>query len=308
MTILITILLKLIPLYLMILLGFIGARVLKAQKETIARLLIYIISPAVIFYGACTAEISVAHLSLPVLFFCLSCLMAILFFFIGSMVLEKGSTKNILAFAAGTGNTGYFGLPLISAVLGDQAFSLAVLSLLGFVLFENTMGFYLTAKGHNTGRASILKVIKLPTIYAFLIGIILNILDIHPGEIALTTMNHFKGAYTLLGMMIIGMGLAAVKIRNIDYLFISLAFLAKFVFWPVLILGIIAIDKSVLHWYSPAIHNVLIVMAIVPMAANTVAVAAELKVHPDKAALAVLLSTLFALFYIPVMTVLFIGK
>jgi malate permease and related proteins len=47
-------------------------------------------------------------------------------------------------------------------------------------------------------------------------------------------------------------------------------------------------------------------MAIVPLAANTVALATELKVHPERAAIAVLLSTLFALFYIPFMAYIFI--
>jgi len=39
--------------------------------------------------------------------------------------------------------------------------------------------------------------------------------------------------------------------------------------------------------------------SIFPIAANKVAFATELKVHPEKAALTVFLSTLFALFYIP---------
>jgi len=290
----------------MILLGFIGAKVLKVQKETIAKLLIYIIAPAVIFYGTYTAEINFANLSLPVLFFCLASAMALFFLMIGNIVFEKDSTKNILAFTAGTGNTGYFGLPVISAVLGDQAFSLAVLAILGFVLYENSIGFFLTAKGNHTAKESLWKVIKLPTIYAFFIGLLLNLLSVHLGDIALITIGHFKGAYTLLGMMIIGMGLATVSIKEIDCKFISLTFLAKFISWPLVILGIIALDKYFFHIYNLPVYNVIIIMAIVPLAANTVAVATELKVHPNKAALAVLLSTLFALFYIPLIASLYI--
>lgn len=306
MAIFITILLKLIPLYLMIILGFIGARVLKTQKETIAKLLIYIITPAVIFYGAYTAKINFANLSLPILFFCLASAMALIFLMIGNLIFKKDSTKNILAFTAGAGNVGYFGLPIISAILDERVFSLAVLSVLGIVLYENSVGFYLTAKGNYTGKESLLKVIKLPTIYAFFIGLLLNLFNVHLGDIAAATISHFKGAYTLLGMMIIGMGLTTINKRQIDYKFISLAFLAKFIIWPLIIFGIIALDKNYLHLYNLPIYNVLILMSIVPIAANTVAVATELKVHPDKAALVVLLSTLFALFYIPLIASLFI--
>ncbi|OGJ49233.1 hypothetical protein A2229_03885 [Candidatus Peregrinibacteria bacterium RIFOXYA2_FULL_33_7] len=306
MTVFTTILIKLIPLYLMILLGYIGAKKLKAQKETIAKLLIYIIAPAVIFYGTYTVEINFANLSLPILFFALCCLIALLFLAIGTLVFKQDSTKNILAFTAGTGNTGYFGLPVVLTLFGDQAFSLAVLSILGFLLYENSLGFFLTAKGNHTVKESVMKVIKLPTVYAFFIGLIFNYLNVNLGDIAVTTIESFKGAYTLLGMMIIGMGLSTVKIHHVDLKFITLSFLAKFIFWPAVILSIIFLDKSFIHAYNQSIYNILILMAIVPLAANTVALATELKVHPDKAALAVIISTLFALFYIPLMTSLFI--
>lgn len=305
MTVFITILLKLIPLYLLIILGFIGTKVLKVEKETVAKLLIYIIAPAVIFYGTYTAEINFANLSLPILFFCLASTISLIFLIIGNFVFKKDSTKNILAFSAGAGNVGYFGLPVISVILGDQAFSSAVLSILGFILYENTVGFFLTAKGNYTTRESLWKVIKLPTIYAFFIGLLLNLFSFHLGDIIITTIGYFKGAYTLLGMMIIGMGLATVNVRKIDYKFISLTFLAKFISWPLMIIGVITLDKYFLHIYNPSIHNIFIIMSIVPLAANTVAVATELKVHPNKAALTVSLSTFFALFYIPLVASLF---
>lgn len=306
MTVFLTILLKLIPLYLMISLGYLAAKGLNAQKETIAKLLIYIIAPAVLFYGAFTTEINFASLSLPFLFFTIACLMSLLFYGIGTLVYKKDSTKNILAFTSGTGNTGYFGLPVIYAVLGEQAFSLAALSILGFVLYENTLGFYLTAKGNYSAKDSLKKVVKLPIVYAFSLGLLLNLFSVNLGDIAVTTIGHFKGAYTLLGMMIIGMGLASVRLQHLDLKFISLTFLAKFITWPLIIGVIIFLDQSIFHLYGPSIYNVMVIMAIVPLAANTVAFATELNVHPDKAALAVLLSTLFALFYIPLATTLFI--
>jgi len=306
MNVFVTILLKFIPLYLMILLGYIGAKGLKAQKETIARLLIYIITPAVIFYGAYTTEINFASLSLPVLFFILACFLSLCFFGIGKFVYKKDSTKNILAFTSGVGNTGYFGIPVVFAILGEQAFSLAVLSVFGFVLYENTLGFFLAAKGNYSAKESLIKVIKLPMIYAFIIGLVLNFFEINLGDIILTTLNHFKGAYILLGMMIIGMGLSAVNFKQIDFKFISLAFLAKFIVWPLVMAGIIFLDKIYLHLYDASIYNVMIIMAIVPLAANTVTFATELKVHPDKAALAVFLSTIFGFFYVPLIISLFI--
>lgn len=307
MTIFFTILLKLIPLYLMISLGYLAAKKLNAQKETISKLLIYIIAPAVLFYGAFTTDINFANLSLPLLFLTIACSMSLLFYGIGTLVYKQDSTKNILAFTSGAGNIGYFGLPVVYAVLGEQAFSLAALSILGFVLYENTLGYYLTAKGNYSAKDSLKKVVKLPIVYAFMAGLLLNFFSVNLGDIAVNTIGHFKGAYTLLGMMIIGMGLASVRLQHLDLKFILLTFLAKFITWPLIIGGVIFLDQSVFRLYDTPTYNVMIVMAIVPLAANTVAFATELNVHPDKAALAVSLSTLFALFYIPLVTILFIN-
>ena len=81
--------------------------------------------------------------------------------------------------------------------------------------------------------------------------------------------------------------------------FIEWTFCAKFIIWPILIAGIVFLDTSLLHIFSAEVHKVLILMSIVPLAANTVAIATELRTHPEKASVAVLLSTVFALFFIP---------
>ena len=128
MSIFMTILLKIIPLYLMIYLGFVATKYLEVGKEGIAKLLIYMIGPVVIFYGTYTVQLNFANLTLPLLFLIISCLICLLFLWIGNKIFKNDSTKNILAFTSGTGNTGYFGLPVVMGVLGEEAFSLAVLS------------------------------------------------------------------------------------------------------------------------------------------------------------------------------------
>lgn len=173
MSLFLTLFLKLIPLYVMIGLGYLSTRYLSVEKSSIGKLLIYIISPVVIFYGTYTAPLELEYFMLPILFFVIASLIALCFYYLVGHFYQDTRT-NILAFTAGTGNTGYFGLPVISAVLGESAFSIAVLSILGIVLYENTVGFYLTAKGNFSTRESLMKVIKLPTIYAFLFGIICN--------------------------------------------------------------------------------------------------------------------------------------
>jgi predicted permease len=184
-------------------------------------------------------------------------------------------------------------------LFGDAALSPVVLCILGVILYEHSVGFYLTATGSHTARESVIKVLRLPSLYAFFAGILLNALGFPIGDIAVSTVGYFKGAYAILGMMLVGMGLATMRLRHIDAKFISLALFSKFVVWPLAMGALVFWDRNWGHAYDPVTHNSLLLLGLVPLAANTVAFAAELGVHPDKAALAVLLSTVIALFYLP---------
>ena len=305
MEIFFTLLGKLIPLYVVIFLGYIAGRFLNVRKESIASLLIYIIAPIIVFHGVATTKLTPGVLSLPLLFFIIACILSLLFLWIGKSF-WKDTTKNILAFTAGTGNTGYFGIPVALILFDESAVGFIVIAILGLMLYENSVGFFITARGHHTVKEALIKVVRLPTLYAFFLGVLVQLAAIPFGQALSDVMVSFRGAYSMLGMMMIGLGLASINRFSIDYLFLGLSFLAKFILWPLIMLLVIVFDNLWLRLYTPAIHKVLVLLSIVPLAANTVAFATELKAEPEKAALAVGLSTLFALFYIPLIAVLFL--
>lgn len=296
---------KLLPLYFLILLGYFAGRKLKVEKESIASLLIYFIAPVIVFHGVVTTKITLAVLSLPLVFFLVCSLISVLFLRIGK-VYFRDATKNLLAMAAGSGNAGYFGLPVALSVFGERALGFVALIIMGFILYENTTGFFLMARGHHTVSESFRKLLRLPAVYAFLLGLIINMSGVKLGGWYPELVYYFRGAYTLLGMMMIGLGLSGVSRLAYDSNFFNLAFTAKFAVWPVIILLFINLDKLLFHLYTGEMYSIMLLMSLVPLAANNVAFASALKVHPEKAALAVLGSTLFALFYIPLMVAIFI--
>ena len=304
MEIFLGLLIKLIPLYVLIPLGYLGGRLLNAKKETLAVLLIYIITPVVIFDGTLNATLDLGNIILPVVTYALCCLLCAVFYFFSSFRWQD-STKNILAFTAGTGNTGYFGLPIALMLFGDEILGTYVMALFGFMLYENTVGFFVTAKGSHSLKDSIFKVIKLPTMYAFFLGILLNIGTVELGEEYKAIAINFRGTYTILGMMIVGMALAGIRKNSFDILFIGITFVAKFLVWPVSTICIIWLDTTYTHLFSNLTHQVLLLLSITPLAANTVALATALDAQPEKASFAVLWSTIFALLYIPIFVAVF---
>jgi malate permease and related proteins len=296
-----TMLNKILPLYGVILIGFIAGRTLKTKGENIAPLLIYIIAPIVVFTGIMSAPLDPSKLALPFLFFFICCALCLIFLSVLGFFWAS-PTKNILAFSTATGNTGYIGLPIAIFLFGEEAFSIAVLIALGFILYENTLGFFITARGKNTTLESLGRVLRVPTAYAFILAVICNLSNIQLGT-ALTELGiNFRGAYSILGMMLIGLGVSQLTMIKLDFRFISTALLLKFLVWPLVVLVVIFIDKNTIQFFDPLEYKIMLLMSIVPLPANSVALAMELEAAPEKMATTVLISTVFALFYIPLVS------
>lgn len=304
MNIFLTLLAKLMPLYLFITLGFIAGRVLKVEKKSIASLLIYIIAPLIVFNGVVSTPLNSTNLSLPILFFICSSVICLFFYYIAKFIWEDTS-RNLLAFVAGAPNVGYFGIPVAIALFNKDQVSLVVLSVLGIILFENSVGFFIAAQGNYLVKDSIKKLFRLPSFYAFFIGLFVNLSNIELGEIYRSNIGSVQGAYSFLGMMLIGLALSGIKKFKVDFKFIGISLLAKFLVWPSIILAIVWLDSLTLQIYNEQVREVMILLSIVPIAANTVAYATELKIQPEKASVAVLLSTLLALVIIPIVSLLF---
>lgn len=302
-------LVKIIPLYMNILMGYVAGKLLDVNRETIARLMFYMINPIVVFNGVIHTHLDPSVLLLPFLTFAISAFLCLSFYEIAKSMWQD-SSRNLLAFSAGTGNTGYFGLPMALLLFDDQGEGAYIMGLLGVTFYENTLGFYiLSRKNGDSGSQSALecfyKLFKLPTLYALLCGLLINMTEVPIPEIFNEFMQHIKGAYVVLGMMIIGLGLAGLKNFEIDFKFIGMSFLAKFAAWPIVVLLIIFAGKLV-GYENNYIYNALMLVSIVPLAVNTVIMASLMKSQPEKASTAVLASIIFALAYVPIMANYFI--
>ena len=296
---------KIFPLYITMFFGFIASKYLGVLRETIAPLIVYILAPMVVFYSTYQTNINKSVVLLPFIFFFFCTLISCLSYFFAKR-LWSDNTKNLVAFSAGTGNLGYFGIPLAFILLSDEAANIYIFTLLVSFFYEYTIGFYIISRGSFTLKQSFMKILKLPVIYAFLIGLILNLLEFEISINILSFMEYFKGAYTILGMMMIGMGLSTLKISEIDVKFVFITNFIKLIFWPIFMLGIIWLDKNLFHLFYKDVYQVLMLSSIVPMAANTVTLATLFKTKPEQAAIAVFLSTIFAFFTIPIFAAFFI--
>lgn len=299
-----TLLFRLIPLLFLVGVGIFARRKLELDRESIAKLTIYIVAPIVMFTNILQIELEPEYLAVPFGFMLTGCVICFIFYRF-SRSLFPSPVPNLIGFSAGNSNTGYFGLPVAIAVFGSEVTGLYMLFILGFLLFENTYGFYVLARGNFTARDAIHRLLKLPAFYAFSLAIPLNLLGLKLSTSIIDFSSSFRGAYTVLGMMIVGMGVAEVKSWKMDWKFIGTLFLAKFIVWPLSAGLFIYFDQTILHIFDSQIHQMLILISCCPLAANAVAFSVMLKTEPEKAALSVLVSTLFAVIYIPAVVAFF---
>ncbi|MHA1539552.1 MAG: AEC family transporter [Alphaproteobacteria bacterium] len=306
MTLFLALFLKILPLYFMVLLGYIGGQVLKIDSKNISVLLIYTIVPVTFFGVLATAEIKLSYLPIVLISFTLCSFVGLLSYRVFKRFWSDG-TENLLAVAGGSGNAGFFGLPIAFALFSDDMIGAYMLFLIGMGIFQSTVGYYFVAKANFHMKDALYKTLRLPFLSASLLAVLTQWAGVEFGEIPRALFTDFKSAYSILGMMLIGMAMAHVNIRKTDWRFVLSTLGVKFIFWPMLMLFVIFIDRNFLELYTANIHETWILFSLVPLAGATVFYALELNVYPEKAAMSILLSTIIALFYIPfIYTVFFL--
>ena len=303
MDIFFTLFTNLIPLYALIAIGFIAGRYFNVERESVANLVIFVCLPIVVFGFVVNLEFQLTYVFLPILVFCAAAIVGGSMYWLGQKVF-KDNRANLLSMCASMPNSGYFGLPLVLLLFEPQWVGVYMFMMLGITIYDSTIGYYIAARGSFTVRDSLIKLVKFPSLYAITLALILNLMQVDMPEMFHTYWGHFKGAYVVMGMMIIGVALASVNKLVFGPRFQGLAFMGKFVMWPVLIAGLILLDQALLNLFHAQIYKLMIVLSIVPPAANIAAFAAQLGVQPEKAATTVLAGTIIALFYIPLVVVL----
>lgn len=290
---------KILPFYIVLLIGFVAGRRLRLDMETLARVYLYVFLTPVVFYGVLKVPLFSGGMIIPLLFFLVSSIISILFLFIGK-IFWKDQTANLLSFTTGTGNVGNFGVPLAIAVLGSAATGPAIMANVGVIFYVQTLGFFIASKGKYSIKQSLINLAKLFPLYAFLLGILAQLIGLNAQNPHISqALDPFVSAYNIVGFILVGVGLSQISKDSFDKLYVFLSLIAKFIIWPVALLIVIALDNAFFHAFSPLIDKVMILQAITPIALSIISYSTILKLHAQKAALAVFASTIFALAYIP---------
>lgn len=287
------------PLYILVTIGFFAGKLLKVDRKSIASLLFYFIVPVVFFNYALKIQLKPEYFSLPLILFFFSITLSISFYNIGRHIWPDSKLANVLAFSAGSGNTGYFGLPIAIMLFEPEIVGVYMLANIGISISDYTVGAYFFSRSEKSPKEAVKEVSKLPMIYAFILGVILNYFGFTLSPEISSVVDYMRGTYVTLGMMIIGLGMASVDKMKFNVKFTAALLSVKYLVAPLLMLCLITLDRLYLGIFSENIHQVMMLISFVPPAANTVVFAQLHNCHPQEAASAIVAGTLLALIYLP---------
>lgn len=266
---------------------------------SMATILIYFIEPVVVFGAVAHIKLQPQYFVLPVSLAAASITITLVSYQGAKYVFDRSNFPNLIAIASPTSNSGYFGLPIILAFFGVEASGIYLMGNLGADIVMVTMGYYFGACGGFDVRESIIKVLKLPVLYGIILGLLYNLTGYELSSTFQSYWTYFTGAWVVVGMMLIGVALGKLIHFRINFKLLSYLSLVKFGLWPLMIFLAILFDRNITQAFDSEVYAMFMVWSLCPLMANTVAYAAQLNVRPDEAAMCVLITTIFALFYMP---------
>ncbi len=160
---------------------------------------------------------------------------------------KEQKTRGMLRFCAVFSNNGFLGIPLAIAVFGAGSGVLTVLIILNIItnILMYTLGIYLVSGDKN--RMNLKKAFLNPVLIAFVIGIVLNLVNIkaYVPEVS-TYATHFSNLVTPISMTILGMKMGAVKITALFTSFKTYYVSAlKLIAFPVVIVALLIAARAI---------------------------------------------------------------
>jgi len=166
---------NLLPVLILSLAGFLLGRIFSIDARSLGRIIFYLFSPVLVFN-------LLLHNSLPLgemartMGFCLAvfAVMTLLTLLIGRIMRLDRLSLMAVVLTAAFGNTGNYGLPLVSFAFGENALAHATLYFVTTSILFNTVGILIASLGHLDFKQAALALFKVPTIYAVTLAALLN--------------------------------------------------------------------------------------------------------------------------------------
>lgn len=278
-----------LPIFVLLLIGFVIQMRFQLDLGTLAKINIYFIVPGFIFVRLYESNFGLELFIKVLLFFILLVVLLYCLSWITAKIMKiKGSKRTTFSNSVMFFNSGNYGVPVNDLVFRSDPFAMSIqvimLTLQNIFLFS--YGIF-SLRAHQDGKLkAALGYFKMPVLYAMVAGISLNYWEVPiPNQIWIPA-NYIANSMIAIALFTLGAQVAKLKFKKGLYS-VYASIVLRLLGGPLLAILIIVIFNM-----EGVIAKALFIASSMPTSVNSAVIAEEYKSHPDLAAQTVLFSTI----------------
>lgn len=288
------IIMVILPVFSVYALGYGGYYWLKPDIPNLARFSVYLLLPLLCFDTFYRHELSFGDMYLIVYTVVLTYLLIGLIYVAARLFSYDTGQTCALVLSSVFMNSGNYGIPIIILAFGEIGRPIIIFLTVFHGVLHATTGIYYAAKGGGSGsvgmKTPLMAIVKMPIIHAIVVGVLFQKLGIVIPENLMFCISMVGNASIPTIMIILGMQLATISIRHMDWGRVGVAVFLKLIASP-----LIAYLLTLWMPVDPLVKQIFILTAGMPTAANTTMIAIQFNTDPKFVSGVTLVSTLLSI-------------
>ncbi|WP_082233315.1 AEC family transporter [Halobacillus massiliensis] len=284
-----------LPVILIFFAGYLLQKFKKLEVKSISTVVVYILLPCLVFETFYEAEFNQEYMMM--IAFSILLLLSILVInkVFTRFARYSTSVESGLILSTAFMNAGNYGTPIVLFAFGEQGFVYAVSFMVIQQIVMNFFGVYYAAKGTAGFWLAVQTVLKMPPTYAVIIALAAKFTNVPVSDNLLSSIGLLGQAAIPVVMVLLGMQLANITIKQLDWGKVTYASLLRLVVSPFIAWGLTTVLPM-----NGLMASVLIMAAAMPSAATTTMYAVQFDAKPDLVSSITLITTLLSIMTIPI--------
>jgi len=287
-----------IAIFSMVFLGYILKKIdllKETDVDTLNKIVINVTLPAMVFITIYNTNFLILqHIAtLPLIGIIVSVFCGIFMYSVFTLKKYSEKKKWALILPASVGNTGFFGFPLTFGIFGNEGLIRAIFYDISTLIMFLSLSAILMFKFGGNIKDSLKSLFKFPSLWAIVLGILFNFLNVPIGEILDISINYLSAATIPLIMISLGLSIEFKGIKN-DIKSTSWVVFTKLIVSPVL-----AIFALKFLGFSTLNYSIGIIEASMPCSMLMLVLSIEHDLDFKLTANCIAISTIFTLVTIP---------
>jgi hypothetical protein len=195
--------------------GFALGKLLHIEPRSLGRVVFYVFSPVLIFDLMVKNQLNLADAAVVIGFtISIVLVMGFLAFMLGYFLKLERPALTAIVITTMFANTGNYGLPLVSFAFGEKALPYAGIYFVTTTFMFYTLGVLIASLGHMNFREAMLGLLRIPTMYAVLVAILVNAWNITIPAPINRAVELAAGGTIPLMLILLGVQLTRVEFSN----------------------------------------------------------------------------------------------